>query len=833
MRDGRSGRCGCCAPVAPMTPLPLGDRPGLEEVSYRIGTWATFHRSMLDQIAPIAEDLAREAGLSAVPLDGWTTDAEDDHGRVLLGLWATVLDVLAFHTERYAQDAWLRTADDPVAIRRLTGLLGYRPSPGASAAGHVVVTLDDGVDLELPAGLRIQSTPADGEVPQVFESTGVLSASASLNAVPVYAPAWTVAPLAAGRSGMTLAAGFEPPLPGARVLLFDGTAVDEREVADVHHVDGRAVLTWSRPLEQAASEAWVVDRSFRLAGADAPDSWIETGTIAGSNFLSMQRAELVPELTGVSTLDLAGRVQLEAGSDVLVVHGGDRAAVNRVAVDGVAASTWSGAGHVREATALRIDRVVDVDLRTTVVHELVERLVPSTWELGAEVPAGTDQLVVPLVEAPLTRGRVVLLADGADEPLLATLAADATSYLPPGAAGEAAHVLVRLAAPLPRTLGVGAVLHGNVLAVDHGETVAREVLGDGDRTVRFPAFALSKHPLTHVVDPAATGGVRPELDIDVSGVRWHRRDRLFGAGPDERAYEVTHDEEGAPLVRFGDGRTGALLPSGRSNVTATYRQGLGTAGRLAADQLETALDRPTGLDRLRNPLPKSGGADPDGPEDVRDRAPATVRTFDRAVSLTDLADLSRELPTVADASSTWVWDGVERVVAVTVVGPDASVLSSSDRLDLQAFLDARRDVNRPLRLVDAGLVPLEFALEVEVAPGHVASAVRVAVEDALLGWLAPAARPLAAAVNLSDTYATVHGVAGVVAARITVLRERDAADRRRHGTTTATSTTLRMAGATHAPTLPDGIRGAELAWLDRADLGVTPLGGLPDPEVGT
>jgi hypothetical protein len=830
--DARTGRCGCCAPIAPMTPLPLGDRPGLPEVPYRVGTWASFRRSMLDRVTPIAERLAMEEGLSAIPLDRWTTDADDDYGRVLLGLWASVLDVLAFHTERYAQDAWLRTADDPAAIRRLAGLLGYRPSPGSSAAGHVVVTLDDGVDLGLAAKLRIQSTPADQETPQVFETTSPLVASSALNAVAVFSPAAAVAPLAAGRELITLAAGAGPPPPGARVLLFDGTRVDEREVAGVADVDGRAVVSWSRPLERSATEAWIADRTFRLAGADAPGSWIETTAITDSNFLAVTPRTLTTVYAAASTLRLAGAVQLEVGSDLLIVHGGSTDTVTRRTVTGVAPTTWSDAGQVQEATAVDLDGSVDIDLRTTVVHELVERLVPSTWELGTAIPTEAEELVVSATAGPLTRRRTVLLDDGAGEPVLASLATDATPYVPPGAGGPSGHLLLRLAAPLPRSLAPGAVLRGNVVRVDHGETVVGEVVGDGDRTVRFPTFPLAKDPLTHVVDPTATGGVRPELKLDVGGVRWHRRDLLFGAGPDERVYEVLQDVDGTAVVRFGDGRTGALLPSGRANVTATYRQGLGVAGRLRAGQLETALDRPTGFDRVVNPLPTTGGSDPDGPEDVRERAPTTVRTFDRAVSLTDLADLAKELPTVAKAYATWVWDGVERVVVVTVVGPDATVLSSGDRLDLQTYLDARRDVNRSLRLVDAELVPLELALEVDAHADHVASVVRADVEEALLGWLAPAARSLAQSVNLSDTYATVHGVEGVVAARITVSRERELADRIRHGTTTPISARLRMVGATPAPALAGGIRGAELAWLAPTDLAVEVLSGLPDPEEG-
>ena len=40
------------------------------------------------------------------------------------------------------------------------------------------------------------------------------------------------------------------------------------------------------------------------------------------------------------------------------------------------------------------------------------------------------------------------------------------------------------------------------------------------------------------------------------------------------------DADGGVTVEFGDGEQGARLPTGRGNVTATYRVGGGTAGEV-------------------------------------------------------------------------------------------------------------------------------------------------------------------------------------------------------------------------------------------------------------
>ena len=95
--------CGCCAEDAPRTPFDIFNRPGLDALQYRVGTYATFRRAMLDAIA--AEP--RLAGLA---------DRDpDDYAITLIELFAAVADVLAFYNERIANELYLRTAQKDIA----------------------------------------------------------------------------------------------------------------------------------------------------------------------------------------------------------------------------------------------------------------------------------------------------------------------------------------------------------------------------------------------------------------------------------------------------------------------------------------------------------------------------------------------------------------------------------------------------------------------------------------------------------------------------------------------------------------------------------------------
>jgi predicted phage baseplate assembly protein len=119
------------------------------------------------------------------------------------------------------------------------------------------------------------------------------------------------------------------------------------------------------------------------------------------------------------------------------------------------------------------------------------------------------------------------------------------------------------------------------------------------------------------------------------------------------------DDSGQTTVVFGDGFNGARPPSGIDNIHARYRKGLGSSGNLPSGSIQETIDSVPGLQRVTNPLPSSGGGDPENITQIRRRAPASLQTFGRAVSVADYAALALSYPGIAKAGATWVvWDPV-------------------------------------------------------------------------------------------------------------------------------------------------------------------------------
>jgi baseplate J-like protein len=188
---------------------------------------------------------------------------------------------------------------------------------------------------------------------------------------------------------------------------------------------------------------------------------------------------------------------------------------------------------------------------------------------------------------------------------------------------------------------------GNVAPASHGESRA-EVLGSGDAARPLQTFPLKQGPLTYV--PGATpSGVSSTLEVHVEDLRWHEAPNAAAVLPGERRYVERTDDEGGTAVTFG---LGARLPTGPDNVRALYRSGLGSAGNVRAEQVSVLASRPNGVTGVTNPSPATGGADPDGLEAIRQRAPLGLTALDRLVSAVDLEDFARAFAGIGKARLT-------------------------------------------------------------------------------------------------------------------------------------------------------------------------------------
>jgi predicted phage baseplate assembly protein len=315
------------------------------------------------------------------------------------------------------------------------------------------------------------------------------------------------------------------------------------------------------------------------------------------------------------------------------------------------------------------------------------------------------------------------------------------------------------------------VVNGNVAPAGHGESVA-EILGSGDAAARNQSFLLKQSPMTWTI-ASTPAGRASTLEIQAGDTLWREVPTLYDAGARDRVFTTQTQDDGKTLVRFGDGVEGARLPSGQQNLRARYRKGIGAAGNVGAGRLTTLLTRPLGVVGATNPEAASGGEDAEPLDAARANAPLTVLTLDRAVSLTDYADYSRAFAGVAKAHAAWVAHGAARGVHVTVAGPRGAAVEAVTRNRLLESLRSYGDPLVPLNVQNYRAATFRLSATVRVAANRVVDDTLEAVRAALLAAFAFDARDFGQTVSMDEVMRVCHGVPGVEAVDLVVLRRSD------------------------------------------------------------
>lgn len=177
--------CGCCEGLEKVVPISTANRPYLDTLSYRVGTHATFLETMVARLTDHYLDIATETGdvKRIHPLQNLRVRSPDDPSIAMLDTWAVVADVLTFYQERIANEGYLRTATERRSVLELAKLVGYKLRPGVSASVFLAFNLEKGYDVTIDPGMRVQSLPGPGELPQPFETGEPLEARVAWNSL--------------------------------------------------------------------------------------------------------------------------------------------------------------------------------------------------------------------------------------------------------------------------------------------------------------------------------------------------------------------------------------------------------------------------------------------------------------------------------------------------------------------------------------------------------------------------------------------------------------------------------------------------------------------------
>jgi predicted phage baseplate assembly protein len=224
----------------------------------------------------------------------------------------------------------------------------------------------------------------------------------------------------------------------------------------------------------------------------------------------------------------------------------------------------------------------------------------------------------------------------------------------------------------------------------------------------------------------------PQIRAWVAGLEWQYVSSLYGHASDEQVFVVRQDRKGDSWIQFGDGKTGARLPTGVDNVQISWRTGVGAFGPMKPNTDPSLAGRVEGLKSAKLPGVVAGGADPESGDHARDSAPGRLQSLDRLVSLADFESEALQIAGVAKASASWeLYHGVPTILVRLLMEPGRTSDLDNASKRLHQLNDCRGPQRHPLKVCPAFLeyvfVDAAVAIDSRRIQGDVLADVRSAL----------------------------------------------------------------------------------------------------------
>ncbi len=215
----------------------------------------------------------------------------------------------------------------------------------------------------------------------------------------------------------------------------------------------------------------------------------------------------------------------------------------------------------------------------------------------------------------------------------------------------------------------------NTVSATNAVTENEELVGPSNGRPN-QTFQLARYPVLPL--PNGVDGIIAVDEDDGNGfVTWKEVTDFASSGASDKHYMLNHS---TGALSFGDGVHGKIphWKSGNSsnrddadvpNIKATsYQWGGGERGNAGANTITTLLASIPFVQAVTNPRPSYGGADEESIEDAKARAPNTLHSRDRAVTVEDFASLATETPAAH----------IKRAQAFPLLNPNFRLVRSAD-----------------------------------------------------------------------------------------------------------------------------------------------------------
>jgi hypothetical protein len=250
-----------------------------------------------------------------------------------------------------------------------------------------------------------------------------------------------------------------------------------------------------------------------------------------------------------------------------------------------------------------------------------------------------------------------------------------------------------------------------------------------------PASALLKQDVKLAMPQVWLREVRLESDqlVQVDQPVWEARLDLLSSDAEDTHFVVEMEDDRRARLRFGNNELGRF-PDADTLFQAVYRVGNGSVGNVGADSITRIVFRnnlPNGAEiTVRNPLPAMGGVNPEPVAEAKLFAPYAFRkTLQRAITADDYAQIvMRDFAgKVQRAAAKLLWTGSWYEVLVAI-DPEGTEETDPELLcEIRHHLYRYQRIGHDVIVAQATYVPLDIAMTVCVLPHYLRGHVNAAL----------------------------------------------------------------------------------------------------------
>lgn len=289
---------------------------------------------------------------------------------------------------------------------------------------------------------------------------------------------------------------------------------------------------------------------------------------------------------------------------------------------------------------------------------------------------------------------------------------------------------------------------GSAAANVTGQVYDQRILCTQGLTVSDSFTSPSDSSPSYVVQLSATPVIQGSVSVTVNGSEWNMVTSFAKSTADSTDYTFAVTPSGQPLITFGDGSFGSLIPTD-ATILVSYRIGGGTDGNIPLNTIDTSItgllsstSSPITIQVTNTTSTGTGGQDAETLEQARIKIPAATRANDRAVTLDDYQTVAMTYPGISFSravvrTENSLLEGNIVFIYAWTNGPTGTLvnLSPLQKLNLQAYMQTKALGTDLVEIGDGTATPLPISLRFKVLDGFDVTATALAVQSALTDFV--------------------------------------------------------------------------------------------------